>query len=95
MNMLVFISDAVRKMPSFSNIHNAQRKKEITAWTNIIAVAKKQGKYNRTFRACNETKNAGRNWFVGEVLRKTLYFGIFSIKIKQLQIAEKNFVPLR
>ncbi len=43
MNTLVFISDAVRKVPSFLDIHNAQRKKEIAAWTNIIAIAKETG----------------------------------------------------
>ncbi len=43
MNTFAFSSDALRKIPSFLGIHNAQREKELTAWTNIIAIAKKAG----------------------------------------------------
>jgi len=42
-NILVFFSDAIRKIPTFAQINNAQRKKEISAWTNIISIAKENG----------------------------------------------------
>ncbi len=40
-NILAFISAAARRVPSFPEIHHAQRKKEITAWTNMIVIAKR------------------------------------------------------
>lgn len=42
-NTLVFISDALRKVPSFLSIHEAQRQKERAAWANIVAIARQKG----------------------------------------------------
>jgi hypothetical protein len=42
-NFLVFLSDAVRKVPAFADIHNAQREKEIAVWTSIVKTAKNSG----------------------------------------------------
>ncbi len=41
MNFFVFISEASKKIPDFLVIHNAQRKKEIWAWSEIIETAKR------------------------------------------------------
>jgi AcrR family transcriptional regulator len=48
-NLLVFFAEAIRKIPSFKEIHNAQRKKEVEAWTNIVAVAQKNDEINAGF----------------------------------------------
>jgi len=39
-NLYVFISEAARRIPTFSEIHTAQRNKEIDAWTNAVARAR-------------------------------------------------------
>ncbi len=41
MNLFIFISEASKKIPEFIKIHTTQRKKEISAWSDIIATAKK------------------------------------------------------
>ncbi|MCD8260963.1 MAG: hypothetical protein LUD15_05290, partial [Bacteroides sp.] len=38
-----FISEAARKVPAFNQIHTAQRKKEIDAWSHAISRAKYSG----------------------------------------------------
>jgi AcrR family transcriptional regulator len=40
-NILVFLSEASKKIPDFLEIHTAQRKKERWAWTEIIKTAKR------------------------------------------------------
>ncbi|WP_029905769.1 TetR/AcrR family transcriptional regulator [Prevotella sp. 10(H)] len=40
-NLFVFISEASRKVPRFTEIHNAQRKKELQAWSSAVFRAKK------------------------------------------------------
>jgi len=40
MNFFVFLSEAAKRIPDFMNIHLAQRKKELWAWSDIIATAK-------------------------------------------------------
>ena len=40
-NILIFFSDAYKKVPDFLEIHTAQRKKERWAWTQIIETAKR------------------------------------------------------
>jgi AcrR family transcriptional regulator len=41
MNFFIFISDASKRVPDFLEIHTAQRKKELWAWTEIIETAKR------------------------------------------------------
>jgi AcrR family transcriptional regulator len=41
MNLFIFISEAAKRVPQFMKIHTAQREKEISAWSTIIAIAKK------------------------------------------------------
>ena len=41
MNYSVFFSEAAKRIPDFLGIHNAQRKKEIWAWAEIIEMAKR------------------------------------------------------
>jgi AcrR family transcriptional regulator len=40
-NILIFLSEASKKIPDFSEIHTVQRKKERQAWAEIIETAKK------------------------------------------------------
>jgi AcrR family transcriptional regulator len=40
-NILIFLSEASKKIPAFSEIHAAQREKERRAWAEIIETAKK------------------------------------------------------
>lgn len=40
MNFFVFLSEASRRIPDFLEIHLAQRKKELWAWSQIIETAK-------------------------------------------------------
>lgn len=44
----VFISEASKKIPDFLVIHNAQRKKEIWAWSEIIETAKRSKEIKTT-----------------------------------------------
>jgi len=39
-NLYVFISEASKKVPSFSSIHSNQRQKEVDAWSNAVKNAK-------------------------------------------------------
>ncbi|KAA6300897.1 MAG: putative HTH-type transcriptional regulator YfiR [Candidatus Ordinivivax streblomastigis] len=48
-NLFGFISEAIRKIPSFMDIHKAQRKTEIDAWSNIVAIAKKNKEIKANF----------------------------------------------
>lgn len=41
MNLFIFISEASKRIPAFSEIHLAQRKKELSAWSEIIGTAKR------------------------------------------------------
>jgi len=41
MNFFIFISEASKRIPDFLEIHIAQRKKEIWAWSEIIETAKR------------------------------------------------------
>lgn len=41
MNIFIFLSDAAKRIPDFSEIHTAQRKKERWAWAEIIETAKR------------------------------------------------------
>jgi AcrR family transcriptional regulator len=43
-NIIVFLSDAARKIPAFAETHSTQHKKGITAWTAIVETAKNNGK---------------------------------------------------
>ncbi|MDR2954716.1 MAG: TetR/AcrR family transcriptional regulator [Prevotella sp.] len=40
MNLFVFLSEASNRIPEFLEIHTAQRKKELWAWSEIIETAK-------------------------------------------------------
>jgi AcrR family transcriptional regulator len=40
-NFFIFISDASKRVSDFLEIHTAQRKKELRAWTEIIEIAKR------------------------------------------------------
>jgi len=42
-NLFVFLSEATRKIPSFIDIHDSQRKKEIDAWSGAVSRARKNG----------------------------------------------------
>lgn len=42
-NLFVFLSEATRKIPSFLDIHNSQRKKEVDAWSAAVSRARKNG----------------------------------------------------
>jgi AcrR family transcriptional regulator len=42
-NILIFLSEASKKIPAFSEIHTAQREKERRAWAEIIETAKENG----------------------------------------------------
>ena len=41
-NLFVFISEASRKIPTFAEIHNNQKKKEIDAWSEAVRNARKK-----------------------------------------------------
>ncbi|GHV20010.1 hypothetical protein FACS1894174_01030 [Bacteroidia bacterium] len=41
MNLFIFLSDANKRLPAFSEIQAAQRKKELWAWTEIMETAKR------------------------------------------------------
>lgn len=47
-NFFVFISDAAKRLPAFKDIHATQRKKELSAWTEIIDIAKQHKEINST-----------------------------------------------
>lgn len=47
-NFFIFISDAAKRLPTFKEIHLAQRKKELRAWTEIIDIAKRQKEIKST-----------------------------------------------
>jgi hypothetical protein len=40
MDLFTFIAEASKRLPDFLEIHMAQRKKELWAWTEIIGIAK-------------------------------------------------------
>ena len=42
-NLYMFISEASKKVPSFAEIHDNQRQKEIDAWTKAVKTARKNG----------------------------------------------------
>jgi AcrR family transcriptional regulator len=42
MNFFMFITEASRRIPDFLEIHLAQRKKELWAWSEIIEIAKRK-----------------------------------------------------
>jgi len=46
MNFFIFISEASKRIPDFLEIHIAQRKKELWAWSEIIGIAK----YNKEIK---------------------------------------------
>ncbi|MDR3058059.1 MAG: TetR/AcrR family transcriptional regulator [Prevotella sp.] len=41
MNFFIFLSEASKRIPTFMEIHLAQRKKELWAWSEIIEIAKR------------------------------------------------------
>jgi AcrR family transcriptional regulator len=41
MNLFVFLSEASKRLPDFQEIHLAQRKKELWAWSEIVETAKR------------------------------------------------------
>lgn len=40
-NLYMFISEAAKKVPTFAEIHDSQRKKEIEAWSTAVSRAKR------------------------------------------------------
>lgn len=49
-NIFIFISDATRRIPTFFEIHYAQREKEIAAWSAIAATAKERNEIRSGFK---------------------------------------------
>lgn len=45
-NVFLFISEAIRRIPTFLEIHENQRNKEIEAWSKIISIAKQKKEIN-------------------------------------------------
>lgn len=48
MNLFIFISEASKRIPAFLEIHLAQRKKELWAWSEIIGTAKRSKEIKAT-----------------------------------------------
>jgi len=48
MNFFVFLSEASKRIPDFLDIHTAQRKKELWAWSAIIETAKRNKEIKTT-----------------------------------------------